>query len=264
MWDGYTSTYQLKEEKSYKAPIINRKISINCVDKTKIKDKIMFLTFDDGPLLGSDNIITILQEENVKATMFMVGKHIKKSKYNKKTFNRAVEEPLVLVANHTYTHANGRYREFYSDKLRLLLDIQQMDDYLTVEDKNHYFPYCRLAGRNVFRLPDIYIDDPGIPAKYKEKDKYDALWYLGYYIYGWDYQWSYNPNNGKVIYSPDKIVRNIERIYKRGKVKNRGKFVLLMHDFSFRDKFDGQNQLRTLIKKLKTNGWRFEAIDTYL
>jgi peptidoglycan/xylan/chitin deacetylase (PgdA/CDA1 family) len=268
--DGTTSIYKPKDKKVYKAPIKKREITKNPIkiiepkDKPSTSEKIMYLTFDDGPLLGSNNIITVLQQENIQATMFMVGKHVKKRDYNKKIFKRAIKEPLILVANHTYTHANGRYREFYRDKKGLLLDMQRMDDFLIKSDKNHHKSYCRLAGRNVFRLPKICRNDPGIPKRYKEVEKYDALWELGYYIFGWDFQWTYNPKNGKINYPIDKLINKIEYMYKKGKTKNQGKFVLLMHDFCFRDKYDGQNNLRKLIKRLKANGWKFESLDTYL
>jgi peptidoglycan/xylan/chitin deacetylase (PgdA/CDA1 family) len=260
-----TNIYKPKKDKSYKTSITKRKITITSKLTSKEKfEKIMYLTFDDGPLLGSDNIITVLQEEDVQATMFMVGKHINISKYRKKTYQRAIKEPLILVANHTYTHANGRYKEFYSDKTNLLLDLQRMDDLLRETNNRYIMPYCRLAGRNVFRLPKVCFNDPGIPKRYKENSKYDALWNLGYHIFGWDYQWAYDPNNGKVNYSPARIVRNIESIYKKSRTKKKGKFVLLMHDFCFRDKYNGKNQLRDLIGMLKENGWKFETLDTYM
>lgn len=79
-------------------------------------DKTIYLTFDDGPLVGSENIIDTLIEEDIPATMFMVGKHINRSASRKKVYQSALDEQLILVANHTYTHSNGRYRHFYSSK----------------------------------------------------------------------------------------------------------------------------------------------------
>jgi len=224
----------------------------------------MYLTFDDGPLLGSNNIITVLQEEGVEATMFMVGKHINHNKYRKKIFNRALNEPLIQVANHTYTHANGKYRYFYSDTNRVVSDVQRMDDLLFKYNPEYQVPCCRLAGRNVWRTPTIYKNDPGIPKKYRESEKYDALSDAGFQIYGWDYQWSYNPKNGEVYKTPETLAQIIENMYKRGKTKTKGKFVLLMHDFSFRDRFNGKESLRTLIRELKFFGWKFEKLSTYL
>ncbi len=269
--DGSTEVYNPKDDISYKAPTKKKKTILKATPKKSIpvtsettSEKIMYLTFDDGPLQGSNNIITTLQQENVKATMFMIGKHINKNRHHKKTFDRALKEPLVLVANHTYSHANGRYRHFYSDTDQVLLDMQRMDDILFENYQDYTLPYCRLAGRNVWRVEEICLDDPGIPKKHKESEKYDALWDEGYQIFGWDYQWSYDPTNGKVYKSPKKLAHTIERIYKKDKTKVKGKFVLLMHDFSFKNKFNGKETLRTLIHELKDLGWRFETIETYL
>jgi peptidoglycan/xylan/chitin deacetylase (PgdA/CDA1 family) len=227
-------------------------------------DKVMYLTFDDGPLSGSNNIISVLQEENVQATMFMIGKHVTKSKYRKKTFKRAIDEPLIQVANHTYSHADGRYRHFYSNKERLVKDIQKMDRLLVKSDESYLYPCCRLAGRNVWRVANLNKNDPCIPKKLHEGEKYDALSEVGFQIYGWDYQWSYNPKTGQTYLLPQSVVKNIEKIYRKKRTKTKGKFVLLMHDFSFRDKFDGSENLRTLIQLLKQKGWRFETLATYL
>jgi peptidoglycan/xylan/chitin deacetylase (PgdA/CDA1 family) len=38
-------------------------------------DRIVYLTFDDGPLNGTSNVLDVLASENVPATMFMVGAH---------------------------------------------------------------------------------------------------------------------------------------------------------------------------------------------
>jgi len=139
-----------------------------------------------------------------------------------------------------------------------------MDQILIENDPTHTYPYCRLAGRNVWRLSQICRNDPGIPKRYCENDKYDALRECGYEIFGWDYQWSYNPRSGRVYKKPQEVANIIERIYKRGKTRVKGKFILLMHDFSFRDKFGGKEQLSKLIGELKSLGWGFETVDTYI
>jgi len=265
--DGTTEVYNADEPEVYVAPkkkrkhVVKKKIAPKYVGSS---EKIMYLTFDDGPLLGSGNIIDVIQQERVLATMFMVGQHIQKSRFRKKTFKRALNEPLILVANHTFTHASGRYRHFYSDTNRVVNDINKMDNILFDNDINYRAPYLRLAGRNVFRLPSMHYNDPGIPKRYNESEKYDALWEEGYQIFGWDYQWSYNPKNGKVNKSPKELVNAIEKIYSRNRTKISGKFVLLMHDFSFRDRFNGKKDLKDLIRRLKYNGWSFETLSTYL
>lgn len=40
----------------------------------------IYLTFDDGPLNGSENINDIILKEKVKISVFMVGEHVIKNK----------------------------------------------------------------------------------------------------------------------------------------------------------------------------------------
>jgi len=226
--------------------------------------KIMYLTFDDGPLPGSANVISVLQEESVPATMFMVGEHINKSPSHKRVYQHAINAPFILVANHTYCHANGQYRHFYNSKKRVLDDVNHMDALLAKDDLMHDRCYMRLAGRNVFRLPDMSRDDLAIPERYGEKSSYDALYEAGFFIYGWDLQWEYDGKSGLVRQSPKNLVKKIEKIYKKKKTIRANKFILLMHDFSFKTKLDGKKTLSKLIQILRQKGWRFETLETYL
>lgn len=232
---------------------------IHCVESPKT----IYLTFDDGPLAGSSNIISVLSEEQVPATMFMVGKHIDGSTNRKRIYETALEEPLILVANHTYTHANGRYRHFYSSENRVMQDLNKMHTRLEKDEVVDSVRYCRLAGRNVFRLPTLQKDDPGIRKSYGESSKYDALFRAGYQLYGWDYQWSYNPRNGRPKQTPEKMADNIEGIFQKGRTKRPNKFILLMHDFSFQDRFAGREKLARLIHILRDKGWSFATLETY-
>jgi len=53
--------------------------------------------------------------------MFCVGKHIVK---RKDIFDREKSMKNLLVVNHTYSHANGKYRRFYSNMYRVLSDVE--------------------------------------------------------------------------------------------------------------------------------------------
>ncbi len=227
------------------------------------EDKTIYLTFDDGPLNGTQNVIDVLQEEGIPATMFMIGKHINTSPSHKRVFKIAVSDPLILVANHTYSHANRRYRRFYSNPYNVVSDLNRMNVVLQNSGQFIDGKYCRLAGRNVFRVGALRCDDPAIPKSRHEEQSYDALANEGFHIYGWDYQWDYRPRDGKLYKSPQEMLRRINHIYNRGKTKKRGKFILLMHDFTFKDRFNGKEKLRELISLLREDGWNFDSIENY-
>ena len=69
--------------------------------------KKVYLTFDDGPSIYTDEILDILEQYGVKATFFVVGKTDKKSKQQ---YKRIVEEGHAL-GMHSYSHV---YKEIYN------------------------------------------------------------------------------------------------------------------------------------------------------
>jgi len=78
-----------------------------------VQDKMVALTFDDGPeTKWTPQILNILKEKNVKATFFVVGKQVQKYP----EILRRISDEGHIVANHTYEH----------DKLTKL-DAKQVD-----------------------------------------------------------------------------------------------------------------------------------------
>jgi len=219
-------------------------------------DKIIYLTFDDGPLLGTNNVLKVLEEENIDATMFFVGKHILRKKH---TFKKATEMSNILVANHTYSHANGRYTRFYNDGNRLVEDIDKTQDLIGGAK------YQRLAGRNVWRVPGVFRNDNGLRKKRRKREasSYDCVAREGYFIYGWDIEWRFSHKTGRPLWSAKKMARKINRCYRKGRVAQKGKLVLLAHDFMFRSRFNGKEELKQLIALLRESGWKFETIKSY-
>ena len=76
-------------------------ISLNDIEKSKTKKA--YLTFDDGPTTkATAKILDILKEEDVKATFFVVGKHVKE---HPELVKREYDEGHY-IANHGYNHNN--------------------------------------------------------------------------------------------------------------------------------------------------------------
>ncbi len=221
----------------------------------KTEEKTIYLTFDDGPLLGTANVLQVLQEEDIEATMFFVGMHIEN---NKRLFKKALDMPNLCISNHTYSHANEKYAHFYSNMSKVLEDVAKSQQIIGGKK------YLRLAGRNVWRLPEVHKNDKAISKKQRiiEVSKYDALMDKGYQIYGWDIEWQFDHHTGKPSYSVATIVEKIERNYARGKMTKKGKMILLAHDYMFRGE-KGISVLRAFIHKLKEKNWKFKTLDKY-
>lgn len=197
----------------------------------------------------------------------MIGENIVRTKKYNKIYKQAIQNPLITVGNHTYSHARGGYKRFYySSKQHVVNDLLKTYKILNKDQKINDIPYTRLAGRNVFRLPTVSKNDIFISKKQslKERKNYDALWNAGFYLYGWDYEWEFDHKKKKPKLSVNQIVKKIERLYKRGKIAKKEKFVLLLHDPMFKNRYNGKNNLQNLIKKLKQNGWEFDTIANYL
>jgi peptidoglycan/xylan/chitin deacetylase (PgdA/CDA1 family) len=218
--------------------------------------KTLYMTFDDGPISGTANLLRILKEENVEATMFFIGREVVR---NPKQFQRAMSMPNVLVANHTYTHANNHYRRFYNGTVSsVVADIDKAQ--VAIGGAK----YLRLCGRNVWRLPTVKRNDWGISVaqRGREINKYDALRTSGYYIYGWDAEWAFSHKTQKPLFSGEEMARRVNLKYAGAHTIKPGKVILLAHDFMFRTAYNAQ-QLRTFIRIMKAQGWSFKTIDDY-
>ncbi|AXK49019.1 polysaccharide deacetylase [Aliarcobacter trophiarum LMG 25534] len=227
-------------------------------------NKIALLTFDDGPIISTKNIIEVVREEDIPVTMFFVGCQIE---VFQNIYKDAISYPNILIANHTYSHANNKYRKFYSNPTLVVEDIKKANEIVGLDNVSNtsslYLP-VRLAGRNVFRLPTITKNDNMIDEVQREKEivGYDDIYKEGYYIYGWDIEWA-SEKDGKPILTPQEIYNDMEKIYQKKLSSKENKVVLLMHDFMFSNNFDGKENLRTLIQLLKNGGWSFENIENY-
>ncbi|OIS90808.1 polysaccharide deacetylase family protein [Brucella cytisi] len=236
--------------------------AISCLSApVAAQDKTIYLTFDDGPLTGTENILNVLETENVPATMFMVGMHAEASATHKSLVERAKAMSLVTVGNHSYSHAHDLYRHFYSDTDAVVADMKRANKVLGLTTEPIR---ARLPGRDVFRLPDITKDDLSIGKMEdgREEPDFDFTAADGFYLYGWDHEWVHD-SRGKPVQTVDLLVNEIDHLFTAARFVRPNKLILLMHDEMFQDGYDGEANLRDLIQKLKQNGYAFGAIQTY-
>ncbi len=97
----------------------------------------VYLTFDDGPSIYTDDILDILAEYDVKATFFVVGKTDETSIA---AYKRIVEEGHTL-GMHSYSH---KYNQIYASEEAFQTDYEQLRSYLEevtgVSPKFYRFP----------------------------------------------------------------------------------------------------------------------------
>ncbi len=75
---------------------------LNC--QIPVKEKVIYLTFDDGPIPEvTPDIVKVLDEFKVKATFFVVGDNVRK---HPDIFSQLLAAGHA-IGNHTYSHLNG-------------------------------------------------------------------------------------------------------------------------------------------------------------
>lgn len=225
------------------------------------QDRTVFLTIDDGPLSGMSNILRALEAEKVPATLFLVGEHVQASKEHKDLLAKAKASPFVTIGNHSYSHAHNRYRSFYSNAAGVLEDLEEANKVLGLTVAPFH---TRLPGRDVFRLPGVTREDRGIGHAEDELEKadYDKVAAAGFYLYGWDHEWSHD-SRGKPVQSVEQLVSEIGTKFARRELVTTDKMLLLMHDEMFSDRYDGYAKFRALIAALKAKGYAFGHLKDY-
>lgn len=84
-------------------------------------DKVVYLTFDDGPSQNTLRILSILKEKNIKGTFF-VNYHPNCDNIYKK-----IHEDGHAIGNHTYSHAFSR---IYQSEASFFEDYDKLNNYL--------------------------------------------------------------------------------------------------------------------------------------
>lgn len=213
------------------------------------KKKSIFLTFDDGPRPGTDDVISVLSSKQVKGTLFMVGIH-KTGKWRIAQVFRAHKNAFTEVANHSYTHANNQYLEYYKAPKKVVLGFEKAEKTLYLRNK-----IARLPGRNTWNIGGIRKSDgqSGIAAA--------QLRLKGYKIFGWDEEW--HMKNNQPIESPKQMIEIVKKRFDRNDTQSPDKMVVLMHDQMFRRSENNTKKLEEFIDLLLEQSFEMKFLSEY-
>ena len=89
----------------------------------ELPEKVVYLTFDDGPSAVTPEILDVLAEKEVKATFFVIGATTERGK---NLYNRIIEEGHTLGL-HTYSH---RYQDIYASADSFLADLFKLREHI--------------------------------------------------------------------------------------------------------------------------------------
>jgi len=204
------------------------------------KKKKIYLTFDDGPNKGTQNVLDILQQENVPATFFIVGEHVFMSKEQAATWDSLLQAKNIQLCNHSYTHAHNRYQKFYEHPDEVVKDIELTKEKILPDNY-----IVRAPGRNCWRIDSLHFTDIK-----KSKAAIDSLQSAGFIVMGWDLEWHYDPKTFILKTSADEMLKQVDSLFAKNKTKLLDNLVLLAHDQVYKSSADSQ-QLREFVQKLK-------------
>jgi len=221
--------------------------------KNKNEKKYIYLTFDDGPLNGSEYIDSVVLAEKIKISVFLVGEHVLMSRTMDNYFKFYEENPYIDEYNHSFSHANNHYEQFYSNTDLAVSDILKNNQLLKFSYK-----IVRLPGRNMWRIDGNKKDDVESGSKTA-----DRLQQLGYKVVGWDLEWEHNAIAGTPVQSVDEMYNEICRRAEDSETFTANNVVLLLHDEMFQKKWE-ESELKQLIDKLRKNkNFEFEQMRFY-
>ena len=161
----------------------------------------IYLTFDDGPLEGSEDINDAVRKEDIKVNVFIVGMHVLSIPRMGRFFQLYESNPYIEVGNHSFTHAHDHYKEYYEKPDSVL------EDFVKNQEQFH-IPYklARLPGRNIWRIQDIRLNDVNTG-----REAADLLFKYGYRVFGWDIEWQHSGETGTPVQSVKEMVEMIEK-----------------------------------------------------
>ena len=85
-------------------PVVIRSVTVRRIEEVCRRQKLVALTFDDGPVPGmTERVLELLDELDVKATFFMIGRLVEENE----ALAREVAEKGHEIASHTHNHLDA-------------------------------------------------------------------------------------------------------------------------------------------------------------
>lgn len=196
--------------------------------------KVIYLTFDDGPSIYTEDILNILDKYNVKATFFVTCSD------NLEALSKKIVEKGHTIALHTCTH---KYNQVYASDESYFEDLNNISNlvekYTGVKSK-----YIRFPGGSSNTVSRSY--SRGIMSRLTNKVTENGYKY---------YDWNIDSNDAAGANS-EQVYANVIGALQRS---DRGTNMVLMHDVKVatKDALDG------IIKDALDMGYIFSNINDY-
>lgn len=201
---------------------------------SKAENKVMYLTFDDGPSKLTQEIIDILDTYQIKATFFVTGSN--PAYYDK---IKLASEKGHGIAIHTFSH---NYKEIYASEEAYFKDLEKMNAVIKKQ-----------IGKDVKVLRFPGGSSNTVSKKYQNKIMSvltKSVLAKGYQYYDW------NASNGDGNSNLDKqtLIRTAKE-----ECKGKDEVMMLMHDGTGNKAT--VEALPTILENLLEQGYAFKLID---
>lgn len=192
-----------------------------------IGDKVIYLTFDDGPSVYTKELLNILKEYNVKATFFVTGNGNRE--YIKKAYNEGHS-----IGIHTYSHV---YKNVYASEEAYFNDLEKVQKIIK-EQTGEESRLVRFPGGSSNTVSRF---NKGIMTRLSKE-----LERRGYKYFDWNVS-----SSDTVKSNSDDIANTVIRRLKKGNN------VVLQHD----TKYYSVKAVRKIIEYGLANGYTFAKLD---
>lgn len=194
-------------------------------------EKIVYLTFDDGPSENTRKILDILEEYDAKATFFITGSNEAYRPLIKKAYDAG-----HTIGLHTYTHD---YAEVYSSEEAYFSDLEQIGK--VAREQIGYVPcFIRFPGGSSNEVSQKY--NQGLMSKLAADVQEKGYQY---------YDWNIDSGDGAGCKKDEIVARSATDRYSHA--------VILFHDSAAKD--ETVEALPEVMEYYKGQGYEFRAID---
>lgn len=200
----------------------------------KESDKVMYLTFDDGPSQNTEKILDILDQYHIKATFFVTAEH----KGYLDMIHQAHERGH-MIGVHTYSHD---YEKIYQSSEAYFKDLEQMNDIIE-QQIGHRVKIMRFPGGSSNTISKKYHN--GIMTKLTKEVLEKGYQY---------YDWNASNGDGNSYFDKNTLIETGKR-----EVQGKDRVMMLMHDA-------GNNKatleaLPILLSYYQSLGYEFKVIE---
>ncbi|MFC5820861.1 polysaccharide deacetylase family protein [Nonomuraea harbinensis] len=190
------------------------------VDRVETAEKVVALTFDDGPDEHTREIIDVLAKERVRATFFVVGSELRARPGHAAALVRAGHQ----LGNHTFTHR----RMVFVSGSTVAEEVEPTDALIRAAGQRGDIPFRPPTGKKLLALP-LYL---------AERERVTVMWDV-------------EPDSGRTP-SAERIVAEVREQVRPGSI-------VLLHPW-YESGARTREAIGGVVSGLRADGYRFVTV----